>query len=175
MPIKVVDFSYYYIVELNAIPQREGGLGRTTHFSMLLRILKLTAHFWYDARNRVVARSYQAADAEQPTLTLNSYDDWNLIEERDETGEQKARYVHGPRIDEIVVMENEHGVFYPQHDALGSVTMLTDKEGKPVERYRYSAQRLKTLPSATAGCTPAANGCLKLAYTTTETVSTRQG
>jgi len=102
---------------------------------------EMTAHFWYDARNRVVARSYQAADAEQPTLTLNTYEDWNLIEERDETGAQKARYVHGPRIDEIVVMQNEHGTFYPQHDALGSVTMLTDKEGKPVERYRYSRRR----------------------------------
>jgi len=99
----------------------------------------MTAHFWYDARNRVVARSYQAAAAEQPTLTLNTYDDWNLIEERDEMGAQKARYVHGPRIDEIVVMQNEHGTFYPQHGFLGSVTMLTDKDGKPVERYRYSA------------------------------------
>jgi len=98
----------------------------------------MTAQFWYDARNRVVARSYQTADAEKPTLTLNTYEDWNLIEERDESGVQKARYVHGPRIDEIVVMQNEHGIFYPQHDALGSVTMLTDKDGKLAERYSYS-------------------------------------
>jgi len=35
-------------------------------------------------------------------------------------------------------MQNEHGVFYPQHDALGSVTMLTDKDGKLAERYSYS-------------------------------------
>jgi len=79
---------------------------------------EMTAYFWYDARNRVVARSYQAADAETPTITLNTYD--------------------GPRIDEIVVMRNEHGTFYPQHGFLGSVTMLTDKDGKLVERYTYS-------------------------------------
>jgi len=108
----------------------------------------MTAHFWYDARNRVVARSYQAADAEKPTLTLNTYDDWNLIEERDETGVQKARYIHGPRIDEIVVMQNEHGVFYPQHDALGSVTMLTDKDGHLAERYSYSATGEVTIYNA---------------------------
>jgi len=110
---------------------------------------EMTAHFWYDARNRVVARSYQAVDAEKSTLTLNTYDDWNLIEERDETGAQKARYVHGPRIDEIVVMENEHGTFYPQHDALGSVTMLTDKDGKLAERYSYSVTGEVTIYDAT--------------------------
>jgi len=117
----------------------------------------MTAHFWYDARNRVVARSYQAADAEQPTLTLNTYDDWNLIEERDETGAQKARYVHGPRIDEIVVMKNEHGTFYPQHDALGSVTMLTDEDGHLAERYSYSVTGEVTIydPSGTALTTSA--------------------
>jgi len=38
----------------------------------------------------------------------------------------------------ITVGENEHGVFYPQHDALGSVTMLTYKDGRLAERYNYS-------------------------------------
>jgi len=98
----------------------------------------MTAHFWYDARNRVVARSYQAADAAEPVLTLNTYDDWNLIEERDGAGDWKASYIYGPRIDEIVVMQNEYGTFYPQHGFLGSVTLLTDKDGHLVERYRYS-------------------------------------
>jgi len=114
----------------------------------------MTAHFWYDARNRVVARSYQAADAEPPTLTLNTYDDWNLIEERDESGEQKARYVHGPRVDEIVVMKNEHGTFYPQHDALGSVTMLTDQEGHLAERYNYSVAGEVTIYDASGAELP---------------------
>jgi len=97
-----------------------------------------TAQFWYDSRNRVVARSYKVADTESPTLALNTYDDWNLIEERDATGAQTARYVHGAKTDEIVVIENAHGTCYPHRDALGSITLLTDKDGALAERYCYS-------------------------------------
>ncbi len=95
---------------------------------------QMTAKFSYDARNRCVARSYNGA------TTLNYYDNWNLIEERDTAGKQVARYVHGRKIDEIVVMTNRHGVFYPHRDVLGNVTMLTDTAGKLVERYNYSVE-----------------------------------
>ena len=88
---------------------------------------QMTAKFYYDAKNRCVARIYNG------TLTLNTYDNWNLIEERDAGGAQVARYVHGRKIDEIVVMENRHGIFYPHHDVLGNVTMLTDQHGRLVE------------------------------------------
>lgn len=91
-----------------------------------------TAKFFYDAKNRCVARNYNG------TLTLNTYDNWNLIEERDGSGAQQARYVHGRRVDEIILMTNRYGTFYPHHDALGNVTMLTGKDGKLVERYNYS-------------------------------------
>lgn len=91
-----------------------------------------TARFHYDARNRCVARSYDGV------VTLNYYDGWNLIEERDARGVQIARYVHGGGTDEIVMMANRYGVFYPHHDSLGNVTMLTDTSGKPIERYSYT-------------------------------------
>jgi len=101
-----------------------------------------TARFFYDAKNRCVARSYQSAGsallAPNSTLTLNTYDNWNLIEERDASGAQHACYVHGRKIDEIIVMVNRHGTFYPHHDVLGNVTMLTDRFGRLVERYTYS-------------------------------------
>jgi len=96
------------------------------------RSATMTARFYYDAKNRCVARSYNGA------VTLNYYDNWNLIEERTPAGVQQARYVHGRRIDEIVVMVNKYGVFYPNYDVLGNVTMLTDPVGKLVERYSYS-------------------------------------
>ena len=105
---------------------------------------RTTARFFYDAKNRCVARSYQTPNAQPSTatgqLTLNYYDGWNLIEERDAAGKQLARYVHGRRIDEIVVMVNRFGVFYPHRDVQGSVTMLTDAAGKLVERYNYSVE-----------------------------------
>jgi RHS repeat-associated protein len=105
---------------------------------------RTTARFFYDAKNRCVARSYQTPNAQPSTatgqLTLNYYDGWNLIEERDAAGKQLARYVHGRRIDEIVVMVNRLGIFYPHRDVQGSVTMLTDAAGKLVERYKYSVE-----------------------------------
>ncbi|MGH8019268.1 MAG: RHS repeat-associated core domain-containing protein [Opitutaceae bacterium] len=94
----------------------------------------MTARFFYDAKNRCVARSYNGR------VQLNTYDNWNLIEERDGNGAQQARYVHGRRIDEIVVMVNRHGVFYPHHDVLGNVIMLTGPDGSIVERYDYSVE-----------------------------------
>ncbi len=94
---------------------------------------KVSAQFYYDARNRAVARNYNGK------ITLNTYSGWNLIEERDDQDRQKARYIHGRKVDEIIAMVNRHGIFYPHHDALGNVTMLTDSDGKLVERYNYSS------------------------------------
>jgi len=89
---------------------------------------KMKAKFAYDAKNRVVVRNYNGQ------IVLNTYDDWNLIEERDASDWQQARYVYGSRVDEIVVMVNSYGVFYPLYDVLGHVIMLTDGDGKIKER-----------------------------------------
>lgn len=100
------------------------------------------ARFFYDGKNRCVARHYTrfapTGALLETVVQLNTYADWNLIEERDGTGATAARYVHGRRIDEIVRLSNRHGVFYPHHDALGNVTMLTDARGRLAERYDYS-------------------------------------
>lgn len=100
------------------------------------------ARFFYDGKNRCVARHYtRLASTGAPLETvvqLNTYADWNLIEERDGNGATTARYLHGRRIDEIVRLSNRHGVFYPHHDALGNVTMLTDAKGRLAERYDYT-------------------------------------
>ncbi|MGH7955699.1 MAG: hypothetical protein ACREH8_01650 [Opitutaceae bacterium] len=104
----------------------------------------MTARFFYDARNRCVARNYNGS------TTLNYYNNWNLIEERAPQGAQVARYVHGRRIDEIVVMVNKHRTFYPHYDVLGNVTMLTGADGKLVERYGYSVEGKTTIKDAAA-------------------------
>ncbi len=60
----------------------------------------------------------------------------------------KAVYFHGPGIDEPIAMArdiNQNGkfdekeVFYYSKDHLNSVHDLTDKNGKPVQRYNYTA------------------------------------
>jgi RHS repeat-associated protein len=91
-----------------------------------------SARFFYDAKNRCVARNIDGV------VTLNTFDNWNVLEERDDRGAERGRYVHGLRVDEIVVMVNRFGTFYPHRDVLGNVTMVTDKSGQVVERYGYS-------------------------------------
>jgi RHS repeat-associated protein len=108
----------------------------------------ITARFYYDAKNRCVARRYLGVQPGASSLSLNYYDNWNLIEERDASGKQLARYVHGRRIDEIVVIVNRHGVLYPHHDILGNVTFLTDVSGKIIERYKYSVEGKPTILDA---------------------------
>ncbi|MCC5834615.1 MAG: RHS repeat-associated core domain-containing protein [Opitutales bacterium] len=69
--------------------------------------------------------------------TFLVYDEWSLIAEYDASGQLKARYVHGLRIDEVILTVNDHGTFFHHHDALGSVTQLTDVNGVVVESYQY--------------------------------------
>jgi RHS repeat-associated protein len=89
----------------------------------------------YDARNRCVSRTVNG------TTTFLFYESWNLIEERDGSGTQTARYVHGARIDELITLTAQpstlNQTYYYHHDALGSTTHLTDFTGFSVERYSY--------------------------------------
>jgi RHS repeat-associated protein len=107
-----------------------------------------TARFFYDAKNRCVARSYRATSTSTVNLNLNYYDNWNLIEERDASGKQLARYIHGRQVDEIVAMVNQHGVYYPHRDVQGNVTFLTDVSGNLVERYKYTVEGQVTITDA---------------------------
>jgi len=85
----------------------------------------------YDTRNRVTSRTING------TTTLFLWDDWDLIEERDLSGSQTRRYVHGAGVDEILIMVDGAGAKYHHHDALGSVTALTDSNGAIIESYLY--------------------------------------
>lgn len=104
----------------------------------------VTSRFYYDAKNRCVARSYREATG-AVRLQLNTYDDWNLIEERDGNDQQTARFVHGAQTDELVLIVNRHGAFYPHQDLIGNVTHLTDHAGNAVESYRYGAYGAVTI------------------------------
>ena len=113
--------------------------GTEYHYDALNRLVKvmnsnMKAEFFYDSKNRVISRNYNGK------ITLNTYDNWTLIEERGKSNQQQARYIHGARVDEIIAMVNRNGVFYPHYDALGNVIMLSDKQGEVVERYSYSVE-----------------------------------
>jgi RHS repeat-associated protein len=77
------------------------------------------------------------------------YDGQDILEELDGSGKAVAAYLHGPGIDEPLVMlrdVNGDGAFdlasevlFYTRDQLGSVRDLTDISGTPQQRYRYSA------------------------------------
>ena len=73
------------------------------------------------------------------TSTYFIYDGWDLIEERNSTGTVLATYVHGARQDEMLSKTTTAGTVYYQHNALGSVTDLTNASGTIVEKYKYDA------------------------------------
>jgi len=105
--------------------------------------------FRYDARNRCVARTVNG------TNTFLYYNGWHLIEERDASGNEIARYVHGAAVDEILTLTIQPStlnqtVFY-HHDGLGSVTHLTDGSGNVVEKYTYDVFGAATILDSTNG------------------------
>jgi RHS repeat-associated protein len=85
----------------------------------------------YDARNRCVTRTINGV------TTFFCYDGWNLIEERDVSDTQLARYVHGANTDELLARITPTTLSYYHYDALGSVIALTDANGNVTERYCY--------------------------------------
>jgi RHS repeat-associated protein len=97
-----------------------------------------TASFLYDANNRQVSRTVDGV------TTYFVWDGWSLLAEYHLRGGipvQVARYVHGPRFDEILLQQKttQPSPSYLHEDALGSTYLLTDGTGSAVERYSYTA------------------------------------
>jgi RHS repeat-associated protein len=92
-----------------------------------------TETFGYDSKNRVVQRINNGT----PLYLI--YDGWDLIEERDGSGNVLASYVHGAKEDELLSKITPSGTVYYHHNALGSVTDLTNASGALVEKYKYDA------------------------------------
>jgi RHS repeat-associated protein len=90
-----------------------------------------TVDFVYDARNRCIKRTING------TSIFFYYDDWNLIEERNANKTEIAHYINATYVDEILKKVTPSETVYYHHDALGSVTHLTDATGKVVEKYSY--------------------------------------
>ncbi len=82
-------------------------------------------------KNRATSRTING------TTTYFLWDGWDLIEERDASGTQIRRYVHGPVTDELLMMVDASGAKYYHQDVLGSVTALTGSAGTIIEKYEY--------------------------------------
>jgi RHS repeat-associated protein len=67
------------------------------------------------------------------------YSGLRVVLEKDGVGSTKATYIHGRRIDEVLLMVRGGSNYYYSHDVLGSVTDLTDSSQNVVESFAYDA------------------------------------
>jgi RHS repeat-associated protein len=91
-----------------------------------------SASFGRDARNREVKRTLNGV------TTYHIYDDWNLVAEYNSTGTLTTRYIHGPRVDEVLAKVTSSGSTYPLEDGLGSTIAVTSPTGAVLERISYT-------------------------------------
>lgn len=78
-------------------------------------------------------------EQDPPRVTRYFYDQEDILATFNDSGHERARYTHGPGIDEPLAEARPHRTRYHHADALGSIVALTGKDGNPVRHYRYSA------------------------------------
>lgn len=134
-------FTYSYDADGNLTTKLERAPGRTTTFvydseNQLTRINfpdgSFTAYA-YDGLGRRVQKNVAG------TITRYVYDGPNIYLELDGSNTVLARYTHGPRIDQPLIMTRGDQNFYYHPDALGSIQALTDAGGVVVGSYTYDA------------------------------------
>jgi RHS repeat-associated protein len=94
-----------------------------------------TATYKYDPAGRRIEK-----DIDGDTTTY-VYDGGNVIAEYDD-GVLARKFVHGPRVDEVVCMINvadNNAIYYYHYDGSGSVVALSDSYGDSRQSYEYSA------------------------------------
>ena len=74
-----------------------------------------------------------------PRVTRYLYDGQAILATFTETGRERARYTHGPRIDEPLAELHRKQLTFYHADALGSIIALTDAQGRPLRAYHYQA------------------------------------
>ena len=66
-------------------------------------------------------------------------DGWNVIAEVGNSGNIKKKYIHGPRVDEILSQKKGNQTLYLTRDGLGSTRELTKENGNVQQRFDYDA------------------------------------
>ncbi|MFP4029897.1 MAG: RHS repeat domain-containing protein [Candidatus Brocadiia bacterium] len=97
------------------------------------------AEYTYDASSRRRTKKLPGPANSPPSTITFIYDGWKVLEERDGDGNILAEYTHGLYIDEYVTIETGGKRAYYHQDTIYNVKALTDKKGKLIERYAYTA------------------------------------
>jgi len=95
-----------------------------------------TINFKYDALGRRIEKNINGTNP-----VIYYYDGFQVIEERNGFDQVQKQYTYGNGLDEILRMDNYDGAiatpYYYHTNAIGSVTEITNNEGKIVERVTY--------------------------------------
>ncbi|MFH1492917.1 MAG: FG-GAP-like repeat-containing protein [Candidatus Omnitrophota bacterium] len=92
-----------------------------------------SAQYTYDGLGRRIEKNVNG------TITRYVYDNEDIIAEYDGINTLRAKYLHGPGIDEPLRVERGGGVYWYHVDGLGSITELTDSTGIVVPTYLYDS------------------------------------
>jgi RHS repeat-associated protein len=95
-----------------------------------------TANYKYDGLGRRVEKEVISVGT---TVTRYVYDNEDILLELDGSNNIVARYMHGPGIDEPLIMEKGGQSFFYHADGLGSITDVTNPVGGIEQRYAYSS------------------------------------
>ena len=96
-----------------------------------------TAEYSYDPFGRRIEKKVTESGA--TTTTSYFYDNQAILFEYDEKGSIGNRYIHGPGIDEPLMLTTGKDKYYYHADGLGSIIALTDTSGKVVQSYEYDS------------------------------------
>jgi len=91
--------------------------------------------YGYDGLGRRIRKILDADGAAEESQYL--YAHWNVIEEKDDTGNAEATYAYGLYVDELLNMQRTLGIFFYHADDLYNVVAVTSIGGVPAERYEY--------------------------------------
>ena len=117
-----------------------------------------TLEFWYDGKNRQITRRINGDNSQ---ITRSVWDGWNLLEERDVNDAPREYYLHGARIDEVVLRwGGPQGDNWYGYDGRGNVSHLFAYiyNGLITESYSYDLEGKPTItPADVNGNSPADN------------------
>lgn len=103
----------------------------------LIRVLdtgsnEITRYF-YDASNRRIQKQTDEG------TTQYLYNQTQVVEERDGSGNTTKQFVYGSGIDDVLELTTGGQTYYYHANSIGSIAELTNGTGSIVERYRYGA------------------------------------
>ena len=92
-----------------------------------------TITYAYDPFGRRIEKNVNGS------FTSYLYDSEDIIAEYDGAGNVRAKYTHGPGIDEPLAVQQSTTKYYYHADGLGSIVALSNSSGTIAQRYRYDA------------------------------------